>query len=67
MAEQKYEPKFAPIGDGTMNFKKIITKMNESETKYFLVEQDNAADLPDTLGLVSRSIEYLNMNFSNKK
>jgi hypothetical protein len=41
--------------------------MNESETKYFLVEQDNAADLPNTLGLVSRSIEYLNMNFSNKK
>ena len=63
VAERKYEPRFAPIGDGTMNFAKIIAKMKDCGTKYFLVEQDNAADLPDTLGQVTRSIEYLKNNF----
>ena len=63
VSERKFEPKFAPIGDGTMNFEKIIVKMKACGTKYFLVEQDNAADLPDTLGLVTKSVKYLNENF----
>ena len=66
VAERKYEPKFAPIGDGTMNYEKILAKMKDCGAKYFLVEQDNAADLPDTLGLVTRSIEYLNKNWGTK-
>ena len=41
----------------------IIPAMIESETKHFLVEQDNAAYLPDTLGQVERSIKYLKANF----
>ena len=46
-----------------MNFEKIIANMKACGTKYFLVEQDNAADLPDTLGLVTKSVKYLNENF----
>ena len=37
--------------------------MIESETKHFIVEQDNAAYLPDTLGQVERSIKYLKARY----
>ena len=57
------EPAYAPVGDGTLLFDEIIPAMIESETKHFLVEQDNAAYLPDTLGQVERSIRYLKANF----
>ena len=56
-------PCFAPVGDGVMNFKTIVPKMLEAGTKYFIVEQDNAAKLPDTLGQVNRSIDYLKKEF----
>ncbi|MBE6584035.1 MAG: sugar phosphate isomerase/epimerase [Ruminococcaceae bacterium] len=58
-----FEPRFAPVGDGTIDFKALIPKMQTAGVKYFLVEQDNAADLPDTLGQVERSIKYLKENF----
>ena len=62
--ELKFDPMYAPLGDGTLNFEKIIAKMQENSVKYFLVEQDNAADLPDSIGLVTRSIEYSKKNLS---
>lgn len=52
-------PLYAPVGDGNINFKEIIPEMQKSGTKYFIVEQDNATDLPDPLGQVERSIKYL--------
>ena len=58
-----FEPRFAPVGDGTIDFKSLIPKMQAAGVKYFLVEQDNAADLPDPLGQVERSIKYLKENF----
>lgn len=54
-----FAPEFAPIGDGVMDFPSIIEVMKDSGVKYFLVEQDNASRLPDTLAQVQRSIEYL--------
>ena len=54
-----FNPTFAPVGDGTMDFVGLIETMRESGTKYFLVEQDNAAELPDTLEQVRRSANYL--------
>ena len=57
------EPVYAPVGDGTLLFDEIIPAMIESDTRHFLVEQDNAAYLPDTLGQVERSIKYLKANF----
>lgn len=59
----RLNPRFAPVGDGALNFKTIIPKMLEAETKYFIVEQDNAADFPDTLDQVKRSIDYLKKEF----
>ena len=58
-----FEPRFAPVGDGTIEFKSLIPKMQAAGTEYFLVEQDNAADLPDSLGQVERSIKYLKENY----
>ena len=54
-----FAPEFAPVGDGVMDFPSIIEVMKEVGVKYFLVEQDNASRLPDTLAQVQRSIEYL--------
>ena len=53
------EPAFSPIGEGLLNFKSIVDKLQTLGVKYYLVEQDNAADLPDTLGQVKKSIDYL--------
>ena len=54
-----FAPEFAPIGDGVLNFPEIVEVMKESGVQYFLVEQDNASRLPDTLAQVKRSIDYL--------
>lgn len=54
-----YESKYAPIGAGNMNFKKIIETMKSCGVKYYLVEQDDAAELPNTLDLMKESIDYL--------
>jgi len=58
-----HEPRFAPVGDGTIDFKSLIPKMQAAGTEYFLVEQDNAVKLPDPFGQVERSIKYLKGEF----
>lgn len=56
------EPRFAPVGDGTIDFKAFVEHASKAGAKYFLVEQDNASKLPDTLGQVERSIKYITEN-----
>ncbi len=56
-------PRYAPVGDGTIDFRAIIPQMLTAGTEHFLVEQDNAALLPDTFGQVKRSIDYLMEEF----
>ena len=56
------EPRFAPVGDGTIDFKAFVEHASAAGAKYFLVEQDNAATLPDTLGQVERSIRFITEN-----
>lgn len=58
-----FNPIFAPVGDGNIDFISLVPKMIEAGTQYFLVEQDNAANLPDTMGQVERSIRYITNNF----
>ena len=55
----KYEPDMESVGYGVMNFQSIIDKMREVGVQHYFVEQDNAANLPDTLNQVERSIRYL--------
>lgn len=57
-----YKPDFVPVGCGTLDFKAITAKMKECGAKYFFVEQDNAAKLPDPLGEVAQSISYIKEN-----
>ena len=40
------------MGDGNIDFESVIKRAREAGTKYFIVEQDNAALLPDTLAQV---------------
>ena len=56
-------PRFAPVGDGMMNFKAIIPALLQAGTKHLIVEQDNAVDFPDALEEVKRSITYLKKEF----
>jgi len=56
---KKIEPIFSPVGEGLLNFKAIVEKLKTLGVEYYLVEQDNAALLPDTLGEVERSVKYI--------
>lgn len=53
------KPVFAPVGDGVLNFPEIIASAKKHGAAYFLVEQDNAADLPDGFAQIMRSAAYL--------
>lgn len=55
----KFAPEFAPVGDGTLDFKRIIPAAEELGTEYFLVEQDNAVDYEQPLRETARSAAYL--------
>jgi sugar phosphate isomerase/epimerase len=57
--EGNFEPIYVPVGDGNMDFKSLIPIVKEAGAEYILVEQDNAADLPDCMEQVKRSIDYL--------
>jgi len=55
----RYEPVFAPVGDGNMDFPKLIKHARAAGTEYFFVEQDNASLLPDSMEQVAKSARYL--------
>ena len=55
----KFKPDFAPVGAGTLDFPAIVAKMRECGARCFFVEQDNAAQCPDPLSEVERSIRYI--------
>ena len=52
-------PMFESVGYGNIDFKAVVPALKEAGAEYFLVEQDNAALLPDTLHQVERSIRYI--------
>ena len=62
-----FAPTMSPVGDGVLDFKKMIAKMQTLGVEYFLVEQDNAADMPDTLAQVERSINWLKKEICDEK
>lgn len=55
----EFRPRFAPVGEGNMDFKAIVPALKEAGAKYFLVEQDDAPDYPDPMGEVIKSINYI--------
>lgn len=57
--EEDLEPGFACLGEGTLDFAKIIPAMKAAGVEYFFVEQDNATDLPDGMGQLKKSAMYL--------
>ena len=61
--ENKIEPKFAPVGQGNIDFKKVIAQMQKSGAKYYFVEQDDAVDYPDPIAEVEKSVRYLKERF----
>lgn len=56
-------PEFAPLGEGNIDFKKVIKEMKKAGTKYFLIEQDNAAEKTDGYKDIVKSIKYIKENF----
>ena len=53
------EPRFAPLGEGTIDFPAVVKKMEQLGVKYYLVEQDDAIKYADPLEQVARSIKYI--------
>ena len=60
---QPFTAKFAPVGQGNINFEKVILAMQDANVKYYLVEQDDATDYDDPFSQVELSIKYLKNNF----
>ncbi|MCR5456658.1 MAG: sugar phosphate isomerase/epimerase [Clostridiales bacterium] len=61
--DNKFEPVFAPLGEGNMNFKTIVPEMKKAGTKYFLIEQDNATEFKHPLEQIEISVKYIKSNF----
>lgn len=59
----EFEPAFAPVGDGNLDFKTIMKKMKDAGVKYYFVEQDDACSYENPLEQVERSIKYLKKEF----
>lgn len=59
----KLEPEFAPLGDGNINLASVIKEAKKAGTKYFLIEQDNAAIKKDGYKDIVKSIRYIKENF----
>lgn len=57
--KNNFTPTMAPVGDGVIDFVGLIEKMKTLGVERYIVEQDNAADMPDSLAQVERSIRYL--------
>lgn len=57
--DNNFAPTFAPLSEGVLNFKEIVKKMLACGAKYFLVEQDNAADFSDPLAQTAISAKFL--------
>ena len=55
-SEKEYVPIFAPLSQGNINFADIVSVARKCGTKYFLIEQDNAADMPDPLEQIEISV-----------
>ena len=58
-AGKGFQPRFCPVGDGTIDFAGATAAAKASGARYFFVEQDNAPDFDDPLGQVERSINYI--------
>ena len=56
---EKFVPRFAPLGKGNLNLNEIVKTAKQSGTKYFLVEQDDAIDYDDPLNQVKQSVTYV--------
>ncbi|MCQ2786853.1 MAG: hypothetical protein MJ199_00445 [Bacilli bacterium] len=63
MINKDYVPEFAPLGDGNINLKKVIAACKKAGTKYFLIEQDNAAVKKNGFNDIVKSIKYIKENF----
>ena len=60
----KYANSECACGDGTLDFVKIYRKLKKAGVKYVIVEQDNAATMPNTLEEVEKSVKYLKKIFA---
>ena len=51
----KWEAKFAPVGDGNLNWKKILPAFEKAGAKYALVEQDDAQEYGEPFDCLIKS------------
>lgn len=56
------EPHFAPVGAGTLDFRRIVAAAKQAGAQYFFVEQDDAGEYTDPYSEVQQSIDYIKEN-----
>ena len=61
--EHGIKGRFAPVGEGNINWKAVIDCMKNAGAKHFFVEQDDACDYENPFAQVKSSIDYLINNF----
>ena len=61
--EGQFKAKFAPVGEGNINWQDVIPAFRAAGAEYYLVEQDDATDYEDPFREVGSSIAYLKKNF----
>ncbi|MBE6594609.1 MAG: sugar phosphate isomerase/epimerase [Ruminococcaceae bacterium] len=61
--EGNFKAKFAPVGEGNINWHDVIPAFAAAGAEYYLVEQDDATDYEDPFREVGSSIAYLKKNF----
>jgi len=59
-------PCITRVGDGVLDFKDIIKVSEEVGIKYFVVEDDNAVEVGDSLLAVKKSYDYIRNNLFDK-
>lgn len=52
------KPTYERVGYGNIDFHKVVEVAKECGTKYFLIEQDDACEKPESLRLIKDSIDY---------
>ena len=61
--DNKFEPVFAPLGEGNMDFRSIVPEMKNAGTKFFLIEQDNATEMERPFEQIEKSVRFIKNNF----
>ena len=54
-----WTPRYAPVGEGNIDFVQVLKELAAAGTRHYIVEQDNATESPDPFGEAYKSVSFL--------